>query len=183
MQIFDQNAFVTMRWHLVLCKPNQHHIAERELSRLGCEVFLPRQTSQRRWRGRVFQDLRPVFPGYVFVGLDPGSPIWQPIRTARGVSRIIGFGDQGPATVPAEVVAGLMARCDVDGVLHPVQEDFAVGDRIRIISGPFAEFVTQVDTIAPDRRLHVLLELLGRPTRVVLDPALAVRESWGPTGA
>lgn len=177
MRVFSQDDFTMMQWHLVLCKPNQHQVAERSLSRLDCEVFLPRQETRRHWRGRIIQELRPVFAGYLFVGTDPARPIWQPIRSAHGVSRIIGFGTQGPAMVPAQVVAGLMARCDADGVLRPFQEAFSVGDAIRIVSGPFADFVTQVDKIDPDRRLHVLLDLLGRPTRVVLDPALAMRRN------
>ena len=174
MRVLSQDDFTMMQWHLVLCRPNQHQLAERSLSRLDCEVFLPRQESRRHWRGRIIQELRPVFAGYLFVGTDPARPIWQPIRRAHGVSRIIGFGAHGPAMVPARVVAGLMARCDADGVLRPFQNEFAVGDAIRIVSGPFADFVTQVDKIDPDRRLHVLLDLLGRPTRVVLDPALAI---------
>lgn len=177
MKMFIQSDLVMVRWHLVLCRPNQHHIAERTLSRLGCEVFLPRQQARRRWRGRVLQELRPVFPGYLFVGVDPASSLWQPIRTAQGVSRIVGFSERGPATVPPEVVAGLMARCDGDGILSPVEEDFAVGDHIRVVGGPFADFVARIDRIDPKQRLHVLLELLGRPTRVVLDPTLVTHSA------
>jgi transcriptional antiterminator RfaH len=177
MRVLQSDDLIMMRWHLVLCSPNRHHIAHKALSRLDCEVFLPQQPHQRRCRGRIITEMRPFFPGYIFVGVDPARPIWQPIRTAQGVSRIIGFGDNGPATVPPQIVAGLMARCDADGVVRPVRENFAVGDQIKIISGPFADFVTQVDEIAPDRRLHVLLELLGRSTKVLLDPALAIRRN------
>jgi len=177
MKQITPNEMVSVQWHLALCKPNQHHIATASLSRLECEVFLPLQKMQRRWRGSLFDDLRPVFPGYVFVGVDPRRPIWHLLRMAYGVSRIIGFGPYGPAEVPEAVIAGLMARCDSDGVLRPHQEQFAEGDHIRIISGPFADFVTQIDKIEPDHRLHVLLELLGRSTRVVIDPAVAVRRA------
>lgn len=172
--LFDEDLEL-LRWHLVLCKPNQHNLAQRALSRLDCEVFLPRQTYQRRWRGRLFEELRPVFPGYLFLGLDSNRVLWHSIRAAQGVSRIIGFGEQGPALVPAQVVAGLMARCDQDGVLQPIQEKFSVGDKIRIVSGPFVDFVTSIERIDPDHRLHVLLEMLGRATRLVLDPRQAIR--------
>lgn len=177
MRLLRNEDLVTMRWHLVLCKPNQHHIACRCLARLSCEVFLPQQLAERRWRGRVLKELRPVFPGYLFVGIDPARPLWQSMRTARGVSRIIGFGEQGPAVVPAEIVSGLMARCDGDGVLQPAREELLVGDKIKIISGPFANFVTSIDKIDANRRLHVLLDLLGHPTRIQLNPAMAALHS------
>lgn len=181
MQTIKSDAFILTQWHLVLCKPNQHHIALRSISRLGCDVFLPLQAHQRRWRGRMMQELRPFFPGYIFVGMDPARPIWAPIRTAQGVSRIIGFGNRGPAAVPPQIVAGLMARCDANGVFRPLAEGFAVGDRIRIVSGPFTDFVTQVDKIDPGQRLHVLLDLLGRPTKVMLDPERAIHQAMAPS--
>lgn len=177
MQQIFQDDLVTLQWHLVLCKPNQHNIAKRALAHLNCEVFLPLQERQRRWRGRLLSDLRPVFPGYLFVGIDPRRPLWREVQNSYGVSRIVGFGERGLAVVPGGVVAGLMARCDPTGILRPIEESFAAGDRIRIVSGAFANFVTEIDKIDPDRRLHVLLDLLGRPTRVVLEPHLARREA------
>jgi transcriptional antiterminator RfaH len=72
-----------------------------------------------------------------------------------------------------------MSRCDTDGLLAPVVDDLSVGDRVRVISGPFYDFVTSVEKIDPDRRLHVLLELLGRPTRVKLDPSMVAKSTTG----
>jgi transcriptional antiterminator RfaH len=68
-----------------------------------------------------------------------------------------------------------MARCDSDGLLAPLPEDFSAGDHIRITSGPFADFVARVDTVDPQQRLHLLLDLLGRPTKVVVEPEMATR--------
>ncbi|MGC9418238.1 MAG: transcription termination/antitermination protein NusG [Rhodovulum sp.] len=163
-------------WHLLLCKPNQNHIAFRNLKNLGFDVFMPRHRVDRRWRGRVRQELRPVFAGYMFLATDPSWPRWHKARTAPGVSKLIGYGENGPASVPPEVVAGLMSRCDQDGLLQPAADDLSVGDTVRVISGPFYDFVTSIEQIDPDRRLHVLLELLGRPTRVQLDPAMVMKQ-------
>lgn len=176
MQLFNSDDLKSLQWHLVLCRPNQHNIAKRTLTRLACEVFLPQQPSQRKWRGRTIHETRPFFPGYLFVGMHPARPIWEPVRRAYGVSRIVGFGDQGPAYVPSEIVAGLIARCDANSILTPLADDFEIGDHIRITSGPFKDFVTQIDKINPDRRLHVLLDLLGRSTKVVLAPEMASRQ-------
>ena len=72
-----------------------------------------------------------------------------------------------PAPVPGDVVSALMARCDVTGKLLPPTV-LLPGDRGRVAAGPFADFVAEIETIAPDRRVWVLMELMGGPMRVAI---------------
>jgi transcriptional antiterminator RfaH len=65
-------------------------------------------------------------------------------------------------------VAGLRARCDEEGHLLQPQA-LKPGDRAHVLSGPFAQFVATVESLAPQRRVWVLLEILGGETRVWLD--------------
>jgi transcriptional antiterminator RfaH len=60
-----------------------------------------------------------------------------------------------------------MARCDEYGHLLPSQ--LKPGDKAHVRSGPFAQFVATVESLAPHRRVGVLLEILGSQTRVWLD--------------
>ncbi|TCP58759.1 transcriptional antiterminator RfaH [Rhodovulum bhavnagarense] len=163
-------------WHLLMCRPNQNHIAERSLTRLGFDVFMPRHEVERRWRGRVRTEIRPVFAGYLFLATTPDWPNWHKARSAPGVCRLIGTAQAGPACVPPQIIAGLMSRCDDDGLLRPAIDALSVGDKVRVISGPFRDFVTSVEQIDPDRRIHVLLDLLGRPTRAQLDPEMVMKQ-------
>lgn len=165
---------VSADWHVLLCKPNKNHIALRCLGKQGFELFMPRMMAQRRWRGRVFIEPRPLFAGYIFVSIDAARPRWREIMMAPGIARIIGHGLSGPARVPPEIIAGLMARCDDEGLLRS-DPDIVEGDHIRIVSGPFAGFVTQVERIDEERRLQVLLEILGGKVRARLDSGIAVR--------
>lgn len=183
MRIFAPEDLIMLQWHIVLCRPNQFHIAERSLSRLGHEVFMPKLPFRRRGRTRTFEEFRPAFPSYLFVGLDPNRPRWHPIRSATGVARIVGFGERGPAKVPAELIAGLMARCNGDGILQPIDESFSIGEKVKIIAGPFTNFVSQIEAIDPEKRIHVLLDLLGRPTRVSVEAAQVARLSSGRSDA
>lgn len=162
-------------WHLLMCKPNQNHIAFRNLKELDFELFMPRHKVQRRWRGRLREEIAPVFAGYMFIASQVAHPRWDKVRTTPGVSQLVRFGTGDPATVPAGVVAGLMGRCDAEGLLAPIVDDIAVGDTVRVISGPFYDFVTSIEEIEPGRRLHVLLDLLGRPTRVQLKPTMVTK--------
>lgn len=71
---------------------------------------------------------------------------------------------------------GIQAVDSCAADMRHAPEDFAVGDKIRILSGPFAEFVTRIDRIDPERRLTVLLDLLGGPTKVVLPAEGVIRQ-------
>lgn len=175
MLSFSSDQFTTADWHLVLCKPNQTHIAFKHLSRLDIDLFMPQHDVERRWRGRVRMEQRPVFGGYIFFSTGTAQAAWRPVRMTPGVSQIIGFGQNGPARVPNEIIAGLMQRCDASGRLQPDQ-DFAIGDKVRITSGPFADFVSEIERIDEKQRIHVLLDLLGGHTRVALDPARLARQ-------
>lgn len=175
MLSLSSDHFTAADWHLVLCKPNQNHIAFKHLSRLDLDLFMPQHDVERRWRGRVLMAQRPVFAGYIFFSTGLAQAAWRSVGTTPGVSRIIGFGKAGPARVPNEIIAGLMQRCDASGRLQPDQ-DFAVGDTVRIASGPFADFVSEIEKIDANQRVHVLLEVLGGQTRVTLDPTRLIRQ-------
>ena len=156
-------------WHVLLCKPNQNHIAARHLKRMPVDVFMPYHTANVRQGGRFRLQRRPLFAGYVFVGGARNRIPWRRIRTTPGVSQVIGLDARGPAQVPCDIIAGLVHRCDEEGMLQ-TEPDLTVGDRIKIMSGPFAEFVSRVEHIDADQRVHALLELLGAERRVAVDP-------------
>ncbi|MDO8982390.1 transcription termination/antitermination protein NusG [Cypionkella sp.] len=155
--------------YLAQCKPNCGKIAERNLKRQGIRTFLP-LSQQTRCSGTKFvSELRPLFPGYIFVGVHAGGQCWRAINSTYGVSRIVAFCEH-PARVPSAFVADLMRRCDAEGRLLPPPQ-LAPGDRVRVISGSFANFLAEVDTITPDQRIWVLLDLMGRSLRIELPEA------------
>jgi len=155
-------------WFLAQLKPNSATIAERNLKRQGFETFLPLEETTRARGGRFVSATRPLFPGYIFVAFDAARGLWRSVNATRGVTRLVSFG-QAPAAVPQELVAQLMARCDGAGKLVP-RAELAPGDRVELTRGPFTDFVAEVDQIAPDRRVWVLLDIMGGTTRVAVDP-------------
>jgi transcriptional antiterminator RfaH len=60
-----------------------------------------------------------------------------------------------------------MLRCDTDGKLLPPKM-LKSGDQVRLTSGPFADFVVTIENIAPDRRVCVLMDIMGGQTRVAV---------------
>lgn len=161
-----------MNWFLAQVKPNCHQIAERNLRRQDFRTFLPMQEETKRRQGKFTSCLRPLFPGYLFVAFDTLKGGWRTINSTHGVTKLVSFGAD-PAPVPSDLISGLMSRCDRDGRLLPARLPKA-GDKVEIVGGPFAEFAATVDSIAPDKRVWVLLDIMGRKSRVVVD-ADAVR--------
>ncbi len=157
-------------WFLAQLKPNSHRIAERNLRRQGFTTFLPMQERTKTHRGKFQTILEPLFPGYIFVAFDTALGGWKSVNGTYGVTQLVCFG-KTPTAVPGDLVSQLMLRCDEMGKL-PISESLSQGDRVRLSSGPFADFVTRVEAIDPDKRVWVLLELMGRPTRVAVDEAV-----------
>lgn len=153
-------------WFLAQFKPNSHRIAQRNLERQGFGTFLPLHRETRRKTSRFATDLRPLFPGYVFVAFDACDAQWRAIRSTQGITRLVSFGEK-PALVPAALVDALRGRCGADGCLRDAAQ-LEIGDSVTVTQGPFAAFAATVETIEPDRRVWVLLDLMGRQIRVAV---------------
>ena len=146
-------------WYLVQTKPNAFRIAERNLARQDIDVFCPTLAATQRHGTRYRSVIRQLFPGYLFVRFNGPSPQWHRVNSTYGVSRLITFADR-PGVVPQHLVDGLKQRCDDTGLLAPPVA-LAPGDRVRVVSGPFADFVATVERLDPDQRVWLLLDSLG----------------------
>jgi len=151
-------------WYVAQLKPNAQGLATTHLRRQGFEVFHPVRRVTRRAGGAFRAALRPLFPGYLFVGADMAAPPLSRVNATRGVGRLVSFG-AAPSPMPAQLVAGLRARCDGAGVLGEL-DTLGVGDRVRLLSGPFADYVARVETLDAGQRLWAVLEAARNPTRV-----------------
>lgn len=155
-------------WFLAQFKPNSHNIAELNLTRQGFQTFLPMHEETRRTRGKFTTQMRPLFPGYLFVALDILKGGWRTVNSTYGVNRLVSLGTI-PRPVPNALVEQLMQRCDSEGRLIPARE-FASGDLVLMTKGPFADFVVTIESVSPDRRIWVLMDIIGRQTRVAVNP-------------
>ncbi len=155
-------------WYLAQIKPNCHIIAERNLRRQGFQTFHPMLEETRRKSEKFASALRPLFAGYMFVALDTAVGGWGAVNSTHGVTRLVSFGD-GPQAVPLELISGLVARCDGEGRLLPPPA-LRPGDEVVISGGPFADFTATVDAVSPGQRVWVLLDLMGRSTRIAVPP-------------
>ncbi len=154
-------------WFLAQLKPNSVKIAERNLKRQGFRTFLPVEEVTKRAKSKFVTAERPMFPGYIFVSFDVSKGGWRAINSTNGITRLVSFG-KDPAPVPLDIISGLMLRCDAQGKLIPPKL-LSPGDQVAMTHGPFADFVAEVEKIDPDRRVWVLLDIMGGKTRVAVN--------------
>lgn len=149
-------------WYLVQCKPRQDERAEENLSRQGFECYRPRLTREALVRGKRKLISTSLFPGYLFIHLGEGDD-WSPLRSTRGVSRLVQFGDH-PSRVPLHLIEALRSREES----LPSDQLFSSGERVRITEGAFAEVEAIFLAMDGHERVVLLLNLLQREQQVVL---------------
>lgn len=161
-----ESSFNT-RWYVAQLRPNQQHIATRNLMRQGFEAFMPEIIRDVKTVRGFVQKKRSLFPGYLFVAVQSGEARWYNISSTRGVCRLVSFGGRLPAPVPADLIASLRERTDPDGLLMP-EPRLERGQSVLVTRGPFSDFLATVERNEDDARVWLLLDLLGQQTRVEL---------------
>lgn len=154
-------------WYLVQFKPNSHRLAEHNLKRQDFKTFLPLQKITRRKSSKFVSDLKPLFPGYMFVSFMSGLSPWRKINSTIGVSKLVTSGG-APRSVPTQLINELMFRCDPEGILLP-PKILNTGDCVEMLTGPFAKFIATIEKVEPNHRVWLLIEFLGQKTRLQVD--------------
>lgn len=120
-------------WHLIYTKSRQEEVAFNNLVRQGYETYLPFVTVEKILRGKKSVIKEPMFPKYLFVRFSiKGNQNWAPIRSTKGVSHLVTFGNT-QATLDNDVVDALKQKLD----LHSSIKAFQLNDKVEIIDGPF----------------------------------------------
>jgi transcriptional antiterminator RfaH len=155
-------------WYVVQTKVNAEAKAGRNLIRQGFEIYLPRYLKRRSHARKIEKVAAPLFPRYLFVSVD-SKQRWRSIQSTIGVSRLVTNGSD-PAPVAHEVLQFLRAREDQSGfIAMDCRPSFAVGEKVRILAGAFADVVGLFDGLGDRERVAVLLDLLGQKVRVSMD--------------
>jgi transcriptional antiterminator RfaH len=152
----------------VQSKSREERRAQADISNAGLRAWLPELCVMKRRHGRPVSLTEPLFPGYLFVDMDPASPQeWQAVRWARGVRDVVRDGT-GPLPVPASAMAVLLGRFKEGVVDEP--SPLIPGARVRVTTGPMACLEGLVlASPTPQHRVQVLMELLHRELTVELD--------------
>ncbi|MGD0027039.1 MAG: transcription termination/antitermination NusG family protein [Xanthobacteraceae bacterium] len=157
------------RWYVVQTRPHAESKAVWHLNRQGFETYLPRYRRRQRHARRIENVASPLFPRYLFVAVDMATQRWRSIHSTIGVTRLVCDGNT-PAPVACQIVGDLKGREDKEGFVQLGRKPrFAPGTPVRILDGVFTDCLGLFEDMTGDERVTVLLELLGRKVRVVLD--------------
>ncbi|MBE0613470.1 MAG: transcription/translation regulatory transformer protein RfaH [Burkholderiales bacterium] len=156
------------RWYAVCCKPRQEMVAEENLLRQGFQVYLPRIRIRLRRRGQWIDAVEVLFPRYIFIRVDTLKRSTATVRSTRGAVGLVRFGGQ-PAVVPDAIMDALREREDAASGMHEDKRPlFNSGDMVKLVEGPLAGMEAIFTEQDGDKRVIVLLELLGKANKVTV---------------
>ncbi len=167
----DQRA-----WYVIHCysgyENKVRHNLEQRIESMGMkdkifDVVIPTQEEIEVKDGKRRTVERHVFPGYVLVNMIMTEESWYVVRNTPGVTGFVGMGTQ-PTPLRPEEVSTILRRMEAEA--PHVKVSFKVGERVRIVDGPFNDFRGTVAEIDQERnKVRVMVNFFGRETPVELD--------------
>ena len=131
------------------------------------DVVVPTEEEIEVKEGKRRTVERRVFPGYILVQMIMDEDSWYVVRNTPGVTGFVGMGNE-PTPLRPEEVSQIMRRMEAETPKFKVT--YKPGQKVRIIDGPFNEFVGMVDEIDMERaKVRVMVSFFGRDTPVELD--------------
>jgi transcriptional antiterminator NusG len=163
-------------WYVVHCYSGQEnkvrHAIEQRIETMGMQdkifdVVVPTEEEIEVREGKRRTIERRVFPGYILVQMVMDEDSWYVVRNTPGVTGFVGMGNE-PTPLRPEEVAQIMRRMEAEA--PKIKVTFKPGQKVRIIDGPFNEFIGTVGDIDMEKaKVRVLVSFFGRETPVELD--------------
>jgi len=163
-------------WYVIHCysgyENKVRHNLEQRIETMGMkdmifDVVIPTQEEIEVKEGKRRTVERHIFPGYLLVNLTLTEESWYVVRNTPGVTGFVGMGNS-PTPLRPEEVSQIVKRMEAEA--PTVKVTYKVGERVRIVDGPFNDFRGMVAEIDMDRtKVRVMVSFFGRETPVELD--------------
>jgi len=130
-------------------------------------VEVPQKTVTQVKGGKKSEKEEKIFPGYVLVEMIMEDDSWYVVRHTAGVTKFVGSAKKPIAAKDSEIKK-IIHRSQTQ--VQKIQLDVKAGDKVRIISGPFSDFVGDITEVYPDKsKLRANVSIFGRETPVELE--------------
>jgi transcriptional antiterminator NusG len=131
------------------------------------DVIVPMEDEIEIKDGKRRHVKKRIYPGYILVKMILTDEAWDVVRNTPGVTGFVGSGLE-PIPLPESEVKNIMRQMQSEA--PKIKVDFQVGENVRVIDGPFTDFLGRVDEVNPEKgKLKVLVNMFGRETPVELD--------------
>ena len=131
------------------------------------DIIVPTRNTIKVSQGKKETVKEKIFPGYVLVKMILDDESWLLVRTTQGVTAFIGAGNK-PTPISDKEVEAIQKFIKTDEPLYKTA--FVKGEAVKIIDGPFTDFLGAIDAIDEAKgKLKVLVSIFGRETPVELD--------------
>jgi len=132
-------------------------------------ILVPTETVVELVKGKRKISQRKIFPGYLLVQMELNGETWHIVKDTP---KITGFAGDSAKPVPIleKEVEEIMSQMKEGATKAKPKVSFSVGDNVRVIDGPFVNFIGTIEEVKPEKRkLKVLVSIFGRATPVELD--------------
>jgi transcriptional antiterminator NusG len=163
-------------WYVVHCysgyENKVRHNLEQRIETMGMkdkifDVVVPTEEEIEIKDGKRKTVERRVFPGYILVQMIMDEDSWYVVRNTPGVTGFVGMGNE-PTPLRPEEVSQIVKRMEAEA--PRIKVTYKTGQKVRIIDGPFNDFIGTVANIDMDRaKVRVMVSFFGRDTPVELD--------------
>ncbi len=163
-------------WYVIHCYSGQEnkvrHNLEQRIDSMGMkdrifDVVVPTEEEIEVKDGKRRTVERRVFPGYILVQMILSEESWYVVRNTPGVTGFVGMGNE-PTPLRPEEVSQIIKRMEAEA--PRIKVTYKIGQKVRIIDGPFNDFIGTVDNIDMERaKVRVMVSFFGRETPVELD--------------
>jgi transcriptional antiterminator NusG len=146
----------------------KERVANANLNEYFGEILVPTESVMEVVKGQRRTTTRKFFPGYMFVQMVLDD---RTFHLVKNTPKITGFlGGTKPTPVPEREITGVQTNMNEGKAKPKARIVFEVGDAVRVIDGPFANFSAKVEEVKGDKqKIKVSLNMLGRTTSVELD--------------
>lgn len=145
----------------------KQRVESMELTNYIFEVMIPTENKIRVSKGKKQETAEKIFPGYLLVKMILTDESWLTVRTTPGITSFVGVGNK-PTPISEKEVEAIKKFMEQEAPKY--KATFSVGEAVKIIDGPFTDFLGNVESIDQDRgKVRVLVSIFGRETPVELD--------------
>jgi len=131
------------------------------------DIFVPTQEKIEIRDGKKTEITERIFPGYILVKMILTDKTWSVVQHTPGVTAFVGT-TQRPKPISDDEVESIRRFSQQEAPQYKAK--FSVGEALKIIDGPFADFIGTVDSIDEEKgKLQILVSIFGRETPVELD--------------